>query len=232
VNGTVVGTSPEFDVAVVQADTKGLPSDALPPATLATGVPLVVGQLAVAIGSPFGLDQTVTSGVVSAIDRPVDTLAGAVGMIQTDAPINPGNSGGALADRGGRVIGINDAIQSASGGNEGVGFAIPIDIAKEVADALVDGRPVQYAFLGVQFANNTPRSGGAVIADVVAGSPADKAGLKPGDRVVAMDGHTIQSPTDAIARIRSAKPGDTITVTVARGNTTTDIEVTVTATSK
>jgi putative serine protease PepD len=229
VSGKVVGTSPEFDVAVVQVDASKLPADSLPAATLATGVPLVVGQLAVAIGSPFGLDQTVTSGIVSAIDRPVDTLQGAVGMIQTDAPINPGNSGGALADRGGRIIGINDAIQSASGGNEGVGFAIPIDIAKSVADQLVAGKPVQYGFLGVQFSSSAPTSGGAVIADVVSGSPADKSGLQSGDRVVAIDGHMVQTPTDAVARIRSAQPGDTLTITVARGGHNVDIQVTLAA---
>jgi S1-C subfamily serine protease len=150
-------------------------------------------------------------------------------MIQTDAPINPGNSGGALADRGGRIIGINDAIQSASGGNEGVGFAIPIDIAKSVADQLVAGKPVQYGFLGVQFSSSAPASGGAVIADVVSGSPADKGGLQSGDRVVAIDGHAVQTPTDAVARIRSAQPGDTLTITVARSGHNTDIEVTLAA---
>jgi S1-C subfamily serine protease len=154
-------------------------------------------------------------------------------MIQTDAPINPGNSGGALADRGGRVIGINDAIQSASGGNEGVGFAIPIDIAKTVADALVAGRPVQYAFLGVQFATTAPRQGGAVIADVVANSPAAKANLESGDRVVSVNGHPVASPTDVVARVRSAQPGDTLTLGVDKGDgKTVNVDVTLTANQK
>jgi S1-C subfamily serine protease len=224
-DGEVVGASPEFDIAVVRVDPSDTADGSLPVATLAVGVPLQVGQMAVAIGSPFGLDQTVTAGVVSAVDRPVETLSGAVGMIQTDAPINSGNSGGALADRQGRVIGINDSIQSASGGNEGVGFAIPIDIAASVAERLVAGEPVQFAFLGVRTNPATGRNG-ALVADVEPGSPADEAGLRRGDIVIAIDSQAVQGPLDLVAAIRSAEPGDGVVLRIERDGTEQDIEVT------
>jgi len=144
VKGTVVGTSPENDIAVVKIDKTGLPA-----ASLGTSDSLVVGELAVAIGSPFGFEETVTSGIVSGLDRTVTetsqsggTGAKLVGLIQTDAPINPGNSGGALCDGNARVIGINTIIASASGGSEGIGFSIPINQAKAVAQEIIGGRTV------------------------------------------------------------------------------------------
>ena len=147
-SGEIVGTDPTTDIAVIAAGAgTGLPS-----AQLATGEKATVGQIAIAIGSPFDLQQSVTAGIVSAVDRPIPNLEGVVAMIQTDAPINPGNSGGALADRQGRVIGINTSIQTdgTSQANVGVGFAIPIDTALRIADLLVAGEPIQRGFLGVR----------------------------------------------------------------------------------
>jgi putative serine protease PepD len=173
--GEVLGSDPSTDVAVIRID----PVDGLAVASLATGVPVQVGQLAVAIGSPFGLDQTVTAGIVSAVGRSAETPGGVVPAIQTDAPINTGNSGGALADRQGRVIGINDSIitggRSATG-NVGVGFAVPIDIAKNVADRIVAGEPTDAGFLGVEGADATGRRVGAAITSVSSGSPAPRWG--------------------------------------------------------
>ncbi|MCB1005659.1 MAG: trypsin-like peptidase domain-containing protein, partial [Acidimicrobiales bacterium] len=163
--GEVLGADDGTDVAVIKVD----PSQAdLQVAALATGVPIQVGQTAVAVGSPFGLDQTVTAGIVSAVDRSFPTSAGVLNVIQPDAPINSGNSGGALADRQGRIIGINDAIltDGQSTGNVGVGFAIPIDIAKAVADKIVAGQPTSAGFLGVEGADATGTRAGAAITSV------------------------------------------------------------------
>jgi S1-C subfamily serine protease len=226
-DGDVVGADPATDVAVVQIQGQDAVAD-LPVATLATGVKLEVGQVAVAIGSPFGLDQTVTAGVVSAVNRAVPTDGGsALGMIQTDAPINPGNSGGALADRHGRVIGINDAIRSESGGNVGVGFAIPIDTAADVAKQLIAGEPLQTAFLGVTTTDQTGGTrAGALIAGVESGSPADDAGLQQGDLVVAVDGSPIEGSTDLVAAVRSSHPGDKVTLTIVRDGQERQLDVT------
>ena len=143
--GDVIGSDNASDVAVVKID----PVANLQVANLALGVKVEVGQTAVAIGSPFGLDQTVTAGIVSAVDRPQETPGGAIDMYQIDAPINPGNSGGPVADRQGRVFGMSDSIITQTGENVGVGFLVPIDLAKAVADKLVSGEPVEFAFLGI-----------------------------------------------------------------------------------
>jgi putative serine protease PepD len=186
--------------------------------------------MAVAIGSPFGLDQTVTAGIVSAIDRTVQTPGGAIPMLQTDAPINPGNSGGALADRLGRVIGINDSIASESGGNQGVGFAVPIDTAVAVAQKLEKGETITPGFLGVQATD--PMQGGqgngtqgAFLAEVDPGSPAEKAGLKRGDLVTEVDGSAVDGSTDLVAAIRTRAPGDTVELTYARNGDTKTVTV-------
>src|SRR5690606_18452723 len=151
-----------------------------------------VGQLAVAVGSPFGLEQTVTSGIVSAVDRPVETEGSSiVGMIQTDASINPGNSGGALADRNGRIIGINDAIRTAGGGNEGVGIAIPIDLAVRVADQTIAGEGTRAGLLGVTVSDPTDGPPGARVGDVAEGGPASGSGLQVGDLITGMDGERV-----------------------------------------
>ncbi|MEM7274763.1 MAG: trypsin-like peptidase domain-containing protein, partial [Actinomycetota bacterium] len=182
----LVGQDVNTDVAVVSVG-EGLD---LPIATLATGEKAVVGQVAIAIGSPFDLQQSVTAGIVSAVDRPIpNSETSVVAMIQTDAPINPGNSGGALADRFGRVIGINTSIQTdgLSSDNAGVGFAIPIDTAIRIADLLVAGQPIQPGFLGVRGEPAPEGELGVTLTEVTEGSAAEIAGLLVGDRVLSFN---------------------------------------------
>src|SRR5215216_73632 len=218
--GKVVGTDEVSDVAVVKVDRTGLKA-----APLAIGKPVQVGQLAVAIGSPFGLNETVTAGIISATDR---VLQDGREVIQTDAPINPGNSGGLLADRRGRVIGINDAIRPGgnSDGNVGIGFAIPIDLAARSAAAIAQGKQVQTGYLGVSAADPGGNQDGALVQDVVSGSPAAKAGLQAGDLVTAVDGQAVQNSGEMVARIRDHKPGDKVSLTVNRGGNQTTIPAT------
>ncbi|MBK6857394.1 MAG: trypsin-like peptidase domain-containing protein [Microthrixaceae bacterium] len=220
VTGTVVGTDSSTDVGVVQVE--GVEN--LKVASLALGVDLQVGQTAVAIGSPFGLHQTVTAGIVSAIGRSTETqgqdgVIRAIPAIQTDAPINSGNSGGALADRQGRVIGINSSIITAdqsSSGNVGVGFAVPIDIAKAVADRLVAGTSPVSGYLGVSSSDSAGSSAGAEIQEVETGSPADGAGVAVGDIVVGFDGRSIGSAIDLVAAVTTHAPGDEVELTLVR----------------
>jgi putative serine protease PepD len=218
--GRVVGTDQATDTAVVKIDRTGLKA-----APLAVGKPVQVGQLAVAIGSPFGLNETVTAGIVSATDRVLDDGRE---VLQTDAPINPGNSGGLLANRQGQVIGINDAIRPGdnSDGNVGIGFAIPIDVAAKSAAAIVQGKQVQTGYLGVSVGDAPNGQNGAVVQDVASGSPAANAGLQVGDQVTAIDGQAVQSSADMVAAIRDHKPGDKVTITVNRNGTQTTISAT------
>jgi putative serine protease PepD len=215
----VVGVDVRRDVAVLQLVEN---QDSLVPAVFAFGHDLEVGQLAVALGSPFDLDRTVTSGIVSAIGRVIDSYGcqsgigaecAGVAMIQTDAPINPGNSGGPLADRDGRVIGMNTAIQSTgfgAVGNIGVGFAIPSDTIILVARRLILGLPVGTAWLGI--VGETPTDGrvGAVVLEVVEGSPAAVAGLLSGDRIFRSDGRTIRDMSALRADIQIRLPGEKV----------------------
>jgi putative serine protease PepD len=221
--GEVLGTDQANDVGVVKVDRGNLPA-----APLAVDVPLQVGQLAVAIGSPFRLEGSVTAGIVSATSRILQDGQSGREVIQTDAPINPGNSGGVLADREGRVIGINSAIRSdgASNGNIGIGFAVPIDIAARSAAAIVENKPLQTGFLGVSSGDPTSGRGGALIQEVTSGSPAAKAGLQVGDLVVELDGQAVTSKDDLVGRIRDHQPGDRVTLKLVRDGK----EQTVTAT--
>ncbi len=208
VTGEVLGADDGTDVAVVK-----IPGRAdLPTAPLAVGEDVRVGQLAIALGSPFGLDQTVTSGIVSAVDRLLD---GNVSFVQTDAAINPGNSGGPLVNARGRVIGINDQIFTQGGGNDGVGFAISIDVAKIVADQIVAGEPVQLAFLGVS-TENALGTGGVLIDEVVDGSAAAVAGIEVGDTIVGIDGRPVQDIGDLRVRIITTPPGTDVAIDVLR----------------
>ncbi|CAN5691168.1 trypsin-like peptidase domain-containing protein [soil metagenome] len=219
--GTVVGTDPAHDIAVVSVDTEGIPV-----AQLALDVELQVGQLAVALGSPWGLDQTVTSGVVSAVNRPVLDFNSAQVLIQTDAPINPGNSGGALADRDGRVIGVNIEIITVTGSNSGVGFAVPISNAYEFASNIVAGTPIETAYLGVTGDDATGAQSGAVITELVPGSAAGAAGLVVGDIVTAVDTLAVFSISDLAARVRSYLPGDEVILDVIRNGEAITVRVT------
>lgn len=204
----VVGTDPSTDVAILKA---GASASELHPLTLAGSSAVRVGDGVVAIGSPFGLAGTVTSGIVSALDRTIQapnnfTISGA---IQTDAAINHGNSGGPLLDSAGRVVGINAQIESSSGGNEGVGFAIPSSTVRRVADQLIAGGTVAHAYLGVRL-SDAPN--GAAVGQVASGSPAAKAGLKSGDVVTAIDGKPVTGADALVRAVDAHKPGDTVTL--------------------
>ncbi|TDD29418.1 PDZ domain-containing protein [Kribbella turkmenica] len=236
VPATIKGTDPLTDLAVIKADATDLT-----PATLGSSGKLAVGQGVVAIGSPFGLEATVTSGIVSALDRPVtsgDDEPGSTTVfpaVQTDAAINPGNSGGALIDLAGQVVGINSAIKTAGGsgqsegGNIGLGFAIPIDQAKPIIDELVAKGKATHARLGVQVGDAQSSDGlsnGARLGEVTPGGAADKAGLQAGDVVTAVDGKVIASGDALVAAVRSHRPGDEVKITIVRGGKTQTITAT------
>lgn len=214
--GKVVGANRELDVAVVQID----PALDLAVADIGPLSTVDVGQTAVAVGSPFGMENVVTVGVVSALNQ---VLGGEnmppLGMIQTDAPINRGNSGGALADLEGRVIGMNVAIQSTlGGGNIGVGFATPIEVAIWIAEELRAGRDVRFGFLGIT--GYTPPLGepGAIVASVTPGGPAEAAGMEVNDRIVAFDGQPVGSMNELTVAVRLRAPGTEVPVEVVRGD--------------
>ncbi|HSJ28582.1 MAG TPA: trypsin-like peptidase domain-containing protein [Acidimicrobiia bacterium] len=212
VPGRVLGSDDANDIAVVEVDHTGLPA-----APLALDDDPRPGQLAIALGSPWGLDSTVTSGIISAVDQAIqgpDRLLRL--MLQTDASINPGNSGGPLADRYGRIVGINVSIYTASGANDGVGFAVPIERAYRVARALVEGGEFDPGFLGVTIDATATGRAGSVITSISPGSAAASGGLQVGDIVVAVDGDPIGDYTDLAAVIRNYAAGDTIELEVDR----------------
>ncbi|MCL2534414.1 MAG: trypsin-like peptidase domain-containing protein [Nocardiaceae bacterium] len=228
---TLVGTDPTSDIAVIKAQGK---SD-LTPIELGSSDGVQVGEQVVAIGSPLGLAGTVTSGIVSALDRPVST-SGETGnqntvidAIQTDAAINPGNSGGALVNMNGQLIGINTAIATAGGqgGSIGLGFAIPVDQARRVADELVKTGKATQAIIGVQVSAKDTTDG-AVVVDVTPGGPAEKAGIPKGAVVTKVDDRIVTTGDSLIAAIRSHAPGDNVKVTYkdSAGNTkTVDVQL-------
>ncbi len=221
VSGTVVGGDSARDIAVVQIDPS---EEALVAASFAPTSSVQVGQLAVAIGSPFGLDQSVTAGIVSAVNR-INEFGGSdptnpvdVEMIQTDAPINPGNSGGALADRNGLVIGMNTQIRTAgvNSGNVGVGFAVPSDTILLIAERIVAGESLELAHLGVS--GETPADGtvGALVIAVVEDAPAARAGLQAGDLIVSLDGEVVRSMVELSAEVKLFRPDDVVSVEFVR----------------
>ncbi|MHB8842028.1 MAG: S1C family serine protease [Candidatus Aquicultor sp.] len=225
--GKLVAADKDSDLAVVKVNRTGLPA-----AEFGSTKNLQVGDLAVAIGSPFGFEHTVTSGIVSALNRTLSLpdensqqINTYTNLIQTDAPINPGNSGGALSDSQGRVIGINTLIVSSTGVTEGIGFAIPVETAVTVARQLIDKGKASHPYMGIQGqnANNTLPvdntygvAKGAIVTDVVKRSPADKAGLREKDIIVAADGKPVDTMDDLIAQIRQKKVGDTLYLTFLR----------------
>ena len=218
--GEVIGGSSAHDVAVVRVDPEAAE---LVAARFAPASSVRVGQLAVAIGSPLGLTGTVTAGIVSAvriqvhggsdIDSPVPVP---VEMIQTDAAINQGNSGGALADWQGRVIGMNTLIQTTSGGNIGLGFAVPSDTVELIATRIVNGESLELGYLGI---SGQPAGGGdvgVVVIEVVPGSPAEEAGLMVGDVIVSIDSEPMYDIYELSAAVKLRRPGETVELTVAR----------------
>jgi putative serine protease PepD len=209
----LLGEDVASDLAVVRVATA---ASKLHPLTLAGSDGVQVGDGVLAIGSPFGLSQTLTTGIVSALDRSIQSPSGATigGAIQTDASINPGNSGGPLLDAQGKVIGVNAQIESDSGGNDGVGFAIPSDTVRTVAAALIAGETVAHPQLGVQIGDAA--GGGVRLAAVSAGGGAAAAGLKAGDVVTAVDGKAVADAEALAALIAGHQPGDRMGITYRR----------------
>ena len=229
----IVGRSPVYDIAVL--DVQG--AEKLQPAALGSSRSMNVGETVVAIGSPLGLSSTVTSGIVSALDRPVTTgekdESSYINAVQTDAAINPGNSGGPLVNLRGEVVGVNSAIATMGGfandaGNIGVGFAIPMEQVKITASQIVRTGEAKYPVIGANV-NTGGRRNGAEIVDVPSGTPADRGGLEKGDIVVAVDGKPVSDGIGLIVAIRSHRPGETIRMTVRRGGSVRTLEVTLDA---
>lgn len=227
----VVGRDPKTDVAVLKIDAKNLPY-----ITIADSDKIQVGDICLAVGNPFGIGQTVTMGIVSATGR------GGIGVgtdyedfIQTDAAINPGNSGGALVDAEGRLIGINTAILSRSGGNQGIGFAVPINMARNVMESLITSGKVVRGFMGVSIQDVTPvlaeqfklkEGHGALVGDVTPRSPADKAGLKSGDVIVDFNGKPVEDSRHLKLQVAEMAPGKSVPVKIVRDGHQENVNVT------
>jgi putative serine protease PepD len=229
----IVGRDPASDVAVLKVDKPGLVT-----ASLGNSDKLVVGDPVVAIGSPLGLAGTVTSGIVSALHRPVrlsgegsDTNA-VINAVQTDAPINPGNSGGALVDSTGAVIGINTAMLAASGGTTaggatGLGFAIPINTVRDIAEELISTGKAVHATLGVNTRSVTDGTrDGALVLNVEPNGPGSKAGIREQDVIIAVDDQAVGSSEELQVAVDAHKPGDTITLEVVRNGSSTNVQAT------
>lgn len=213
----VVGTDASTDLAVIKVDPKDV-KGGIKPLALGEADALRVGQPTIAIGSPFGLSGTLTTGVVSALDRTIDSPNSFTidGVVQTDAAINPGNSGGPLLNGKGEVIGVNAQIASGgSASNSGVGFAIPVDIVKDVVPQLKAGKEIRRSYLGI---STGPSQDGTkvVIAEIVSGGPSSSAGLRVGDEVVSVGGKPVAEPEDIAAAIADKKPGQTVRIVVTR----------------
>ena len=238
-SATVLGTDPLTDTAVIQAE--GV--QGLTPATIGKSADLAVGQEVVAIGSPFGLESTVTSGIVSALNRPVDVGSDGQGnttaypAVQTDAAINPGNSGGPLVDLNGHVVGINSSIRttgsstSSESGSIGLGFAIPIDAVLPIVEQMSNGETPTHARLGISVSDVADGTGagvvhGAKIQQVSDGSTASKSGLETSDVITKVDDQLVTGADSLVATIRSYRPGDTVTVTYDRDGKTQTTELT------
>jgi S1-C subfamily serine protease len=224
----IVGRDPASDIAVLKVEKPGLV-----PAQLGDSADVVVGDPVVAIGSPLGLAGTVTTGIVSALERPVrlsgegsDTNA-VISAVQTDAPINPGNSGGALVDATGAVIGINTAIASVGGGSVGLGFAIPIDTVRDIAEQLISTGRAVHAALGVNARSVTDGTrDGALVLNVEPGSAAAKAGIREQDVVIEVEGKAVGSSEELVVAVDSHDPGEIVTVEVVRGGSSREVEAT------
>jgi putative serine protease PepD len=229
IKGNVLGTDPSSDIAVVGIDSAEMPASVTPLA-LADSSTVRVGDVAIAIGNPFGLDRTATEGIVSAVGREIQAPNGfsIESAIQTDAPINPGNSGGPLLNDSGQVMGVNSQIRTAgTSGNVGIGFAVPSNTVRKVVPILTRGDTVDRAYLGVETSPASPASNsGAVVRGVVPNGPAERAGLREGDVVIGVDGLTVGDPTDIAAAIASKKPGEEVEVKIQRSGSTATLRAT------
>jgi serine protease DegQ len=228
---SMVGTDPETDLAVIRIKEKNLP-------VIALGEPdkARVGDVVLAIGNPFGVGQTVTLGIISALGRNNLHINHFENFIQTDAAINFGNSGGALVDTRGNLLGINSAIYSQTGGSVGIGFAIPVSTAKTVLDSIVKHGQVVRGWIGIESQDITPelagsfglgRERGAIIAGVVRGGPADRAGMRPGDILLSVQGKKVANTNDMMNLIADLPPGEKAQMTVMRKNRESTLAVTV-----
>jgi putative serine protease PepD len=225
VNGRVVGRDEGSDLAVIKVDASA--AQGVRPLAFADSDDVKVGDLTVAIGNPLGLPSTATAGIVSGLKREIRSPDGFQidEVIQTDAPINPGNSGGPLLNERGQVIGVNSQIATAGGGggNIGIGFAVPANTAKEIVPQLRAGQKIERPYIGVSTAPST--SGGATVAEVTPGSPADRAGIGQGDVITKINGEEIQTPDDVAGAITDKKPGDSIDIEVRRGPAAESVQV-------
>lgn len=230
-DGKVVGIDYFSDLAVVKIDAHDLPT-----LTMGTSADLRPGEFAVAIGSPLGYDHTVTLGIISAVGRSVTDVNGNINFIQTDAAINPGNSGGPLVNVRGEVVGINTAIFSRSGGNMGIGFAVPSNLAHSVMEQLVHGGRVVRGWLGVSIQEFTPelaarfgldRTAGVLVSDVVEDSPAKKAGFERGDVIVEYDGKAVETPAQLRNAVAQTPIGKRVRMKLVRNNAPKSVEVTI-----
>ena len=241
----VVGVAPDKDLAVLRIDA---PANRLPPIPIGTSKDLQVGQSVFAIGNPFGLDQTLTTGVISALNREIESVTRRPiqGVIQSDAAINPGNSGGPLLDSAGRLIGVNTAIYSPSGASAGIGFAIPVDTVNRIVPELIRSGKVTRPGLGVQIADEqiAQRLGvsGVLVVDVAKGSAASRAGIQPtrrdaegrlrlGDIIVAIDGKKVTTSNDLFLLLEKYQIGDAVTISMLRDGKTIQAKVTLEALS-
>ena len=228
-DGKVIGSDPSSDIAVVSIGSASVPKG-VKPLQFADSRGVQVGDVAIAIGNPFGLDRTATEGIVSGLGREIKAPNGFQidAVIQTDAPINPGNSGGPLLDASGHVIGVNSQIATAGagGGNLGIGFAVPSNTARRVVPQLERGQTVRHPWLGVQTAGDPSNPVGAQVQSVTPGGPADKAGLRQNDVIKAIDGQPIQDPSALSSAIDAKKPGAKITIQIERNGLTQDISAT------
>jgi len=227
----VVGGDPETDLALLKVNAKNLPA-----ITFGHSDQLNVGDFVLAIGNPFGVGQTVTMGIVSALGRNHLGINTFENFIQTDAPINPGNSGGALVDTDGNLIGINSAIFSKSGGSMGIGFAIPVSLAKQVMEQIVRQGSVTRGWIGVEAQDITPElaesfklkeARGALISGVLRGGPADKAGIKPGDILLEINGRRVMDSSGMLNLISALKPDNSATLKLLRNQRETNVPVSV-----
>ncbi|KVF68053.1 Do family serine endopeptidase [Burkholderia diffusa] len=225
----VIGSDPETDLAVLKINMTNLPT-----ITLGRSDQSRVGDVVLAIGNPFGVGQTVTMGIISALGRNHLGINTFENFIQTDAPINPGNSGGALVDVNGNLLGINTAIYSRSGGSLGIGFAIPVSTARTVLESIITTGSVTRGWIGVEPQDVTPeiaesfglqQKSGAIVAGVLQGGPADKAGIKPGDILVSVNGEDITDTTKLLNTVAQIKPGTPTKVHVVRKGKEFDVSV-------